>query len=355
MRRYPLSLFLNRFLALSTHAHALERQPVQSQTEFVLYGLQLPRRDSRVVSVRESRSAASALPRSHSRNANPSVATAAATVAADRRYVNSFCLSRAHTCSPSATPVLRDRRRRRDSAFTRATTTWSRYRRARDLLHNVTERHRAALCRNGCAGDATQAREDTARGVPRAAPFSLPLTLSLSLVLPLYRSLRRARSPCYSFLIYLVARRPVGDRKLFAGFYRPRHGREALSPPTTLLLTLLTLYSSSFLSLSPGSLSLFPSLRSAHARPLSVFRLVARSADIGGPRTPSFTSARGDMTLAWLLPWRLATDAAGAWDSSSTICIQSLNHSFSLCFIFIIRAIRREEYISTSSVLNISI
>lgn len=60
-------------------------------------------------------------------------------------------------------------------------------------------------------------------------------------------------------------------------------------------------------------------------------RLGARSAALGFSSRGAFgrhrrasgtvvrLTARRHDSLAWLLPWRLATDAAGAWDTPSTL------------------------------------
>jgi len=239
---------------------------------------------------------------SHSRNANPSVATAAA----DRRYVNSFCLACAHVLTLCYT---RTTRRTTSVICVRACNNGPRYHYT--TLPSVTER----LCRNGCARDAVRDTSTRGHGVPRELlPFPC-LSFSLSSPPPLASSPSRPRAARFppSLPCDLQAGRGPRTVRCFCS----AAGR--LRPHLLLLLTLLTLCPSSSLSHSLGSLSLYLSLRSAHARLLSVFRLVARSAEIGESRTPSFALARGDMTLAWLLPWQLATDAAGAWDSRSTL------------------------------------
>jgi len=80
---------------------------------------------------------------------------------------------------------------------------------------SVTERHRAALCRNGCASEtpcATQARART----PRTMRYSLflPLSLSLSLSFLVTSSLSFVHVLRNSLYVSLVTRRPVGNREL---------------------------------------------------------------------------------------------------------------------------------------------
>lgn len=312
VRRYPRSCFLDRFLSLRAHT----RVPIRPITDRLGHKpnsfCTVPRRDTRRARSSHARQLPRFLvftrvtptPRWRQRRRQRSA------------YVNSFCLVCAHvltlcyarTTRPTASTIYVHACNNNGSHAIVALALYH------TTLSSVTER----LCRNGCARDAVRDTSTRGHGVPRAAPFSLPLFLSL--VLPLYRPLSLASALRDSLLLHLVAYRPVGDRELFAGFcgaagrlrphfttldYSPAHPPNAIRPPPSLVRA--------------TGLSLYSLLRSAHARPLSVFRLVARSADIGGPRAPSFASARGDMTLAWLLPWRLATDAAGAWDSLSTL------------------------------------
>lgn len=152
-------------------------------------------------------------------------------------------VSRAHTCSRSATPVLRGRRRRR-STFTRATKTGDHTLSSRSRY--TTQRYRASPSGSVVMAAletpyATQAREDTA--FHELLPFPC-LSFSLSSPPPLSSSPSRSRATRFP---------PSPPSGLQAGRgprtvrWLLRRGRETPSPtlqhPTTLLcsLTLLTL------------------------------------------------------------------------------------------------------------------
>lgn len=117
--------------------------------------MKLPREATSLVRARQ-------LPRflvSHS--PTPSVAAAAA----------ALIRSDSHTCALIHARILRDA-----GDVHARNNNGPRYRRIRVTTHDVTS-VTERFCRNGCARDATQAREDTA--VPRAAPFSLSHSHSL--------------------------------------------------------------------------------------------------------------------------------------------------------------------------------
>lgn len=191
----------------------------------------------------------------------------------------------------------------------RATLSRSRY---HTTLPSVTERLSVVMAALQ-ARDAVRDTSTRGHGVPRADPFSLPPPLSFSSS----RSLRCAIPS--SFTLWLVAYRLVGERtvRCFCG----AAGR-VRSPPT-LLLAVLAAHPPNAVLLAlptprPSSrfIPRYDRRTLGRSRFFVSWRARRTSAALGHRR--SF-QRRDDTTLAWLLPWRLATDAAGAWDSRSTL------------------------------------